>query len=135
MMADQECVDPLYEGGNSRTLRSVGAWFMLIGGFACWLFAELLLVESEVHVMSNSEFLWWLAVALFIGIVISIAVFGSVFLGALRAFRERLDNKEFLVRSASCLGIGVVEIVLAVVTLIVVFIVLSGNSIPTVHVP
>lgn len=121
---------------SRRTWTNAAAWLLLGCGVLCLLFAEIWLVESDYYAFGELSSRWWLAISLLVPIVALVALTGAVTLRAVNAFRGRSDGTSFLKLSAICLGVGVIEVVLAVFIAIVAMIVLSGapQIIPTVHV-
>jgi hypothetical protein len=122
--------------GRRRPWNNAAAWLLLGCGVLCLLFAEIWLVESEYYAFGELSSRWWLAICLLV-LIVSLAVLtGAITIRAISAFRGRSDGTSFLKLSAICLGVGVIEVVVAVFIAIVVTIVLSGapQIIPTVHV-
>ena len=119
-----------------RPWKSAAGWLLLGCGVLCLLFAEIWLVESEYYACGELSSRWWLAISLLVPIVSLAALTGAITIRAVNAFRGRSDGTSFLKLSAICLGVGVIDVVLAVFIAIVVMIVLSGGPqiIPTVHV-
>ncbi len=104
----------------------VAGWILLIGGVFCLLIAELFLVQSAYYSFGEFAARWWLAFSLLVPTVSMAATTGVVTIQAFTAFRARTTGSSFLKHSAVCFGIGVIELISAVVIAVISIIALAA---------